>query len=144
MGLLIFIVVAVVALAVLVFRRGPDGGEARDKRALWVRRIALILMGVSAAFWAFMGVGEMASGDFSGVIHLVPAVMIVLLMLLARRRPFEGGIVLALLGVVTSAYFYNAGAALASNMGIIAITGAPFLVAGLLFIVATVVAERGR
>jgi len=60
------IVVAVVALAVLVFRRGSDEDVARDKRALWVRRIALILMGLSAAFWAFMGVGEMASGDFSG------------------------------------------------------------------------------
>ena len=144
MGLLIFIVVAVVVLAILVFRRGSDEDVARDKRALWVRRIALILMGLSAAFWAFMGVGEMASGDFSGVIHLVPAVMIVLLMLLARRRPFEGGIVLALLGVAASAYFYNAGAELASNMGIIAITGAPFLVAGLLFLAAAALARRGQ
>ena len=144
MGLLIFIVVAVVVLAILVFRRGSDEDVARDKRALWVRRIALTLMGLSAAFWAFMGVGEMASGDFSGVIHLVPAVMIVLLMLLARRRPFEGGIVLALLGVVTSAYFYDASIGPEGNLETIAITGVPFLVVGLLFIVATVVAERGR
>lgn len=86
----------------------------------------------------------MASGDFSGVAHLIPAAMIVLLMFLARQRPLEGGIVLALLGVAAPACFYNAGAELARNMGIIAITGAPFLVAGLLFIVATVVAERGR
>jgi len=144
MGLLIFIVVAVVALAVLVFRRGSDEDVARDKRALWVRRIALILMGLSAAFWAFMGVGEMASGDFSGVIHLVPAAMIVLLMFLARQRPLEGGIVLAILGVAASAYFYNAGAELARNMGIIAITGAPFLVCGLLFLAAAALARRGR
>ena len=144
MGLLIFIVLAVVALAVLVFRRGPDGGVARDKRALWVRRIALILMGLSAAFWVFMGVREMASGDFSGVAHLIPAAMIVLLMFLARQRPLEGGIVLAILGVAASAYFYNAGAELARNRGVIAITGAPFLVAGLLLLAAAALARRGR
>lgn len=94
-------------------------------------------MGFYAAFWLYFGIAEMISGDLSGVIHLVPAIMLVVLMFLAWRRPFEGGVVLVVLVVLASLYY---GVATMQGGRSFRVTflfgGVPYLVFGLLFLVA--------
>jgi len=143
MGVSILTVVAIVVLAVIVFRRGADKVVVSNKHAKWVLRSALILMGIYAIFWLIFGIGEMISGDLSGVIHLIPAIMIVALMLLALRRPMEGGVVLAVLGVLASVYYFAAIArGWAFKVQAALVGGVPYFVFGLLFLAAVALARR--
>ena len=143
MEVLLLTGVALVVLAIVVFRRGADGVIASSKHATWVLRGALVLMAIYTAFWLFVGIAEMTSGDLSGVIHLVPAIMLVGLMFLARRRPIEGGVVLVVLGVLASVYFFAAthgGSAFQIQAALFG--GAPYVVFGLLFLAAAALAQR--
>jgi len=101
----VVVLAVVVALAIVLLRRGRDEVVFHSRPARWLVRGALALIGLEAAFWLFMGVGEMASGDFSGVSHLAPAAILIALMLLAWRRPFEAGILLVAVSVVSALYF---------------------------------------
>jgi hypothetical protein len=136
MGVSILTVVAILVLAIIVFRRGPDEVTVSNKQAKWVLRGALVLMGIYAVFWLFFGISEMISGDLSGVIHLVPAIMLVVLMFLARRLPVEGGVVLVILGVLASAYYIIAAIHGGGSFQVtsILVGGVPYLVFGLIFL----------
>lgn len=101
-----------------------------------MRRGALTLMALAVTFWLFMGIGEMVSGDPSGVIHLVPAILTAGLALPAWKRPLIGGTALIALSVIASIYFYNAVNDPQGRLGAAAIMGGPFLLFGLLFILA--------
>jgi len=70
-----------------------------DRLVHWMRRGAYILLGLAAAFWLFMGVGEMAGGDLSGVSHPVPAALAVGLLYVAAKSPLAGGLCLAAVGL---------------------------------------------
>ncbi|MBN1991783.1 MAG: hypothetical protein JW953_03705 [Anaerolineae bacterium] len=131
-GLSILMFVTSVILAMVVFRQNPDQGVVSNRRAKWFLGGGLILMGAYGVFWLIFGIGEMLSGDLSGVIHFIPVLMIVILMLLAIMRPLEAGIVLVGLGIFAS-IFTN-----------VLIGGIPFLVFGLLFLAGAAVAHLGR
>lgn len=137
----LFILIAVIMLAGIAFRSTPYDLSAQTQPARWLMRAALVLMGFYVAFWLFFGFGEIFSGDFSGASHLLPAVLIIFLMLLARRRPLEAGIVLVILGVLASGLF------IASRSGewtfrfqAALIGGIPFLLFGLLFLSVSILA----
>jgi hypothetical protein len=46
MGVSILTVVAILALAIIAFRRGPDKVIVSNKQAKWLLRAALVLMGI--------------------------------------------------------------------------------------------------
>ncbi len=143
MGITILTVVAVVVLAVIAFRRGPDRAVAANKPAKWLLGAALVLMGLYVALLLFFGLGEMMSGDFSGIIHLTPAIMVIVLMWLVWRRPVETGIVLVIVGVL-AAFYYGAAAMQGGGpfLAGVLIGGAPYLAAGLAALAAAAMARR--
>jgi hypothetical protein len=109
------------------------------KLAGGLRWAALLVVGLAVAFWLFMGIGEMASGDLSGASHLVPAVLVAGVSFLAWKSPLVGGLVLVALGVVASIFFFTPG-----RPGILAITGGPFLLGGLLFVAVAALTRPAR
>lgn len=113
----------------------------RYKLARWLHYGALAPLGLFVAFWSLMSIGEMAGGDLSGLSHLLPALLVLPLMFLAWKRPLLGGIVLVGLGLAAAAYFYNDLIRLENKLGGAAITGGPFLLAGLLLLVAAALAR---
>jgi hypothetical protein len=112
----------------------------RQRLARWIRWGTLFLMVLFAVFWLLFGVGEMASGDLSGVIHLIPVALVAGLMFLAWRRPGVGGAILVVLGILTSAYYYGL-IQPEDRLGILLITGAPFVLFGLLFLAVAALAR---
>ena len=143
MGVSILTVVAILALVIIAFRRGPDKVIVANKQAKWLLCAALVLMGIYAVFWLFFGIAEMTSGDLSGVIHLIPTIMLLGLMFLAWRRPMEGGVVLVILGVLASLYYSVATMQGGRSFQVASlIGGVPYLVFGLLFLVAAALARR--
>jgi len=123
---------AVIVLGLIVWQRGRDVrvGETRVGRTLLIA--GLIFMGLQAALHLFFAIGEMAGGDMSGAGHLVPVIAIVLLGLLVWRLPLEGGVVVFLLGILVLAYFGLPGLVITWTLP----------VAGVLFIIGTVLARR--
>ncbi len=143
MGLAILTVVAILVLLIVVFRRAPDKVTVSNTRAKWLMRIALVLMGLYVVFWLFFGIGEMISGDLSGAFHLVPAIMVVVLMFLAWRRPKEGGVIIVVLGLLVSLYYAFATMQGGRSFDVTSlIGGVPFLVSGLLLLGAVALARR--
>ena len=125
------------------FPPGPDKVMISNRHAKWVLRGAVVLMGIYAVFWLFLGIAEMISGDPSGVIHLVPAIMLAGLMFLVTRRPFEGGVVPVVLGVLASGFYYAAIAREWAFRGQAALIGGiPYLVFGLLLLAAAAWGRR--
>jgi len=145
MGFFIINLVVIAGLAVVVLRQRRDELVARSRRARWALYAALALMGLYALFFLVFAVGEMAAGGLSGAMHLVSALAVVVLMLLARRRPVEGGIGLVVLGVLSALYL---AAAMRGEWDFrvqgILLGAAPFAVCGLLFLAAAALARRSQ
>ena len=143
MRLSIIYVIGLVVLAVLSLTRKPDRVLSQDKTTRWLARAAYLLMGVNAAFFIFMGVGEMTGGDMSGAAHLIPAILLVVMVWLVSRRPLEGGIVLTLTGVLSMFTFVNFFEGQWSfSPGTALIVGGPFLLSGVLLLLAVWLAWR--
>lgn len=105
---------------------------------------ALVLMALAAAFFTFMGVGEMLGGDLSGMGHLPPVVLIILLMWFGWRKPLAGGATMLLLGVLIGIYFINIiNEAEYKMIGTFLMSG-PFIFPGLLFLAAGLVERPGQ
>ncbi|MDO9128228.1 MAG: hypothetical protein Q7U34_00025 [Anaerolineales bacterium] len=77
------------------------------KLAKGLKITALVLLGLVTAFLLYMGIGEIAFGDWGGIGHLIPAVVLGLLMWLAWKRPLWAGMILVVLGLVAGVRFYN-------------------------------------
>jgi len=70
--------------------------------------VALVLLELAAAFLLWMGIGKIAFGDWGGVSHLLPAVILGLLIWLGWKRPLWDGVVLVVPGLAAGVFFYNA------------------------------------
>ena len=115
----------------------------RSRRGLWLARSALVLMALYCAFLLLLAVGEMASGDVSGAQHLVPVLIIIVLMVLARSRPVAGGAALVVIGVLASAFYFLAvHGEVAFRVQAVLLGGAPFAVCGLLFLASAALARQ--
>lgn len=104
------------------------------KLANILKIVAEIPVGLLVAFSLFMGIGEINSGDFSGIAHLLPAALLGLLMWLIWKRPLLAGAILVLLGLLTMG-----GASSAMNNSQdwyvpVLLMSLPFLLAGLLLL----------
>jgi hypothetical protein len=148
MSVFFFNIVAVVIVGFLVWRRGRDQRVGNIKAVLWLRIAGLIPLGLQIAVLLLFGLGEMGSGDLSGLSHLLPAVAIVLLAILAWLRPFEGGIALFAGGALFIIIFIASLVASVPGPSITGISSAlmilavPQLVSGLLFFIAGLLTRR--
>ncbi|MBL8062822.1 MAG: hypothetical protein JNK32_07385 [Anaerolineales bacterium] len=104
---------------------------------------ALALMALAGAFFMFMGVGEMLSGDLSGMIHLPPVALIILMMWFGWKKPLAGGLSMLVLGGLISTYFYIIMRAESKLIGVF-LMGGPFLLFGLLFIASAMLEDQNR
>ena len=114
------------------------------KLAKGLKITALVLMSLLIAFFLFMGIGEMVGGDTSGIGHLFPVAIVILLMWLGWKAPLGIGILLTILGILYSARFligmsYAEGMPFALN--VIAI---PFFLFGLLFLSAGIIERKNK
>lgn len=134
-----------IVLIAFGFLRGRPEPALFGRRSRLLLGAAFVLMGALAGFWAFFGIGEMAGGDRSGAMHLVPALIIVLLVLAVRRRPREGGVVLLVIGTLVA---ISALGAYRGGWGryimVALVTGAPLIAAGVLLLLATAVGARPK
>ena len=128
--------VAILVVGYLFLRRGRDQKVRQSRTARWLLVAALIPLGLQVAIFLLFGIGEIASGDLSGVGHLLPVVSAALLGLLSWQRPQEGGVALFLVGVVTTAGLSDTTATL--------IMAAPQIVSGLLFLIGGMIARNER
>lgn len=102
---------------------------------------ALVLMALAAAFFTFMGVGEMLGGDLSGMGHLPPVALIILLMWFGWKKPLAAGITMFLLGVSIGIYFFNIINPAEYKMTATFIMSGPFILPGLLFLAAALIEQ---
>lgn len=103
---------------------------------------ATALMTLAAAFFMFMGVGEMLGGDLSGMIHLPPVALIALMMWFGWKKPLAGGMTMFLLGLVIGVYFFSLAPKNEIRMTGVLIMSMPFLLPGLMFIIAALLEHR--
>lgn len=70
--------------------------------------------------------------------HLIPTYVLLLLLWLAWKKPYVGGIIIAIIGVVTSPLIYNLNYnrnhSVMLSLSIILLITIPFIVIGILFI----------
>jgi hypothetical protein len=131
----------VVILAVIVYRRGADTTVAAHPRARWLLYAGLLVLGLHTAFYLVFAIGESVGGDLSGLSHLVPAAVLILLMFLAYRRPAESGWVLLAMGLVSMILYSGIGRG-GFQFQTFLLAAAPSLLAGLLFLAAAWLAKK--
>lgn len=102
---------------------------------------ATIALGFGAAFLLLFAVGESAGGDWSGLGHLLPAVLMGLLIWLGWKKPQWGGLASMALGLFFVLRFYRSLAG-GNLFGPLAIYIAPLLVGGLLLLIAAGLQSR--
>ena len=135
--------IALIVLGIRVFRQGPNPDAARKPLAVWLARCALGLIVLYIAFFLFFGAGELFSGDLSGLGHLLPAILVAGIAILANKRPLEGGVTFIVLSILLSIYI-----ALPSRSGVsffssaVLIVSLPLLLAGVLFLAAGLVISQ--
>lgn len=99
-----FIFINCLAVVVMIFftvKKGTDRTIVRRNVSAILFWIALTILTLYGAFFLAFAIGEVAGGDLSGAMHLVPAVIIYVLVYLCWRRPFEGGITLLACSVIS-------------------------------------------
>jgi hypothetical protein len=140
-------IVAVAVVGFLVLRCGRDQRVGNIKAAHWLRIAGLIPLGLQVLIYLVFGIGEMASGELGGAMHLLEAIVIALLGMLAWMRPLEGGIALFVCGTFSAIGFIVAlvasgplpeGAVISSS---VIITAVPQIVSGVLFFIAGMLAR---
>jgi hypothetical protein len=102
----------------------------------WLRWLALAPASFFTALWLLFGVGEVLGGDQSGLIHLAPALLMIGLLVVAWKWGRLGGIAMLATGLVVIIYLLIAIENPASKLPGALLTGGPFLVSGLLFLLA--------
>ena len=141
-------IVAIAAVGFLVLRRGRDQRAGRIRSVHWLRIAGLIPLGLQVLIYLVFGIGEMASGELGGAMHLLAGIVIALLGMLAWMRPLEGGIALLLCGALVAIGFIIVlvasgprpeGAVISPSA---VITAVPQIVSGVLFLIAGLLARR--
>ncbi len=132
----ILLLAAFAILALIAIRAGRSSPRP-VQRGLQIA--AMVLLVLYAAFFALFGFGEIFSGDFSGAIHLVPMLILLLLLAVVRRIPLESGVVLTGLGLLTTAIYALPPA---QNWTLALLLGLPWLLIGPLLLAAVGLASR--
>lgn len=104
------------------------------KPSSWLRWLALIPAGFFTGLWLLFGLGEVTGGDMSGITHLTPAFLIIVLVVLAWKWPRNSGIAMLLAGGFIMIYLLVSIQSPAARLPGALLTGGPFLLSGLLFL----------
>ena len=107
-----------------------------------LRSAGLVVIALVIAFLLFMGIGEMASGDFSGISHLIPALVLIGLAALSLKMLRGGGAALSVVGLLVAGFFFFQTSDIQARLTAIALTGGPILLGGLLLVAASGVMEK--
>lgn len=141
-------IVAVAVVGFLVLSSGHDQRVGNIRTAHWLRIIGLIPVGLQVLIYLVFGIGETASGELGGMMHLLQAIVITLLGILAWMRPLEGGIALFVCGALSAIGFIVALVAsgpLPEDALIspsVIITAVPQIISGVLFFIAGLLSRR--
>ena len=136
MTIIILNLLAVIAMIIITTRKKIDRSVVSNARSGFLFWMGLMLLTLYGAIWLVFGIGEISSGDLSGISHLVPAMLIYILVYLTWRRPLEGGIILLITAIISGIREFPA---LLSGSGgswsLIIIGVLPPLLAGLVLII---------
>ncbi|MBN1920700.1 MAG: hypothetical protein JW892_05610 [Anaerolineae bacterium] len=140
-------IAAIVVLFIIVLRRGPDLRIQTNRSAQRLRIAACVFLAIPLAIFLIFGIAEMVGGDINGVMHLVEALVVVLVGILAWKRPFEAGIILCLSSLALTGFFLsillpNPAHEGPINFYSLLIVVLPTLITGSLFLSAGIVARR--
>ena len=109
---------------------------------LWLKSAALVILTAFAALNLLFAVGEIASGDFSGAIHLLPVILVSILAYLAWKWPLLGGILTSFVGITFVIKFLLSLDQPLQQLFAIVLMCAPFLLSGILFLTVAVLARK--
>ena len=141
-------ILAVVVVGFLVLRYGRDRHAGHGKAVRWLRIAGLNPLSFQILVYLIFGIGEMASGEMGGAMHLLEAIVVVLLGVLAWSRPLEGGIALLVCGALSAIDFVVArvtsgplpgGAVVSASFLILA---SPMILSSVLFLIAGLLSRR--
>lgn len=103
-----------------------------------IKKVAFGLLAVPMGFLLLFTFGEVFSGDFSGLFHLLQIAPILLLILLVHKKPLIGGVFIAISGLFLGIFYIIRNP---SNLSTIIIVESllflPLFLSGLLFVVST-------
>jgi len=108
----------------------------KNPLSFWFGWFALVPAGFFTGLWLLFSMGEVRGGDLSGILHLIPALLIIVLVVAAWKWPRTGGIALLLAGTVILAYLLTSIQNPESRLPGALLTGGPFLLSGVLFLLA--------
>lgn len=139
-------VINLLAVSVMIYfavSKGIDRTVVHSKLSAILFWIALTILTLYGAFFLAFGVGEVAGGDLSGMIHLAPAVLIYALVYLCWRRPFEGGITLIIAAIISGVRVIPANLANSAGNSLYGlIIFVPSFATGLILLIAWLIARR--
>ncbi|MBU6359807.1 MAG: hypothetical protein KGS46_07265 [Chloroflexi bacterium] len=123
-------------LAALAWRKGRVRLPCNSKAVRYFKIAGALLLGAQVAVYALFGFGEIVGGDWSGAGHLLQALIVTALAVLAWLRPREGGLAL-LIGAAAFVFSFAIAAGSLPTMSVlsasIVIIAAPQALAGLCF-----------
>ncbi|KAB1154113.1 DUF7670 domain-containing protein [Flavobacterium luteum] len=109
----------------------------------WVPRVICILAILFISVFAFDAFEERLPfrqqlANF--FMHLIPTYFLIVLLIIAWKREFIGGIIYLLIGIVSSPFIFLINHnrnhfSIGSSLGIVAMTTFPFIIAGILFVI---------
>ncbi len=141
-------ILAVIALGVIVWKRGRDRRPGTVPLARGLQIAGLFVLSLVALVYVFFGVGEMMEGMEGGAGHLIELLAVVVLLALAWLRPLEGGIAFIACGVISALGFFAAmlAAGPAPRFSMISpallITSLPQVISGALLFVAGMLGRK--
>lgn len=86
----ILIATVILIVAAAIYKRQLDALVSRSVVAKAIKYILIILLAAFVVFLAYMGIGEMSSGDTSGAMHLVtiaPFGILIYLLAIRAHKP---------------------------------------------------------
>ena len=131
---------AALVLGLVVFLRRGVPKPALIGASIWLVRAGLVVLGLYTAFFLLFGIGESLGGEPGGWGHFIQALGPLALLLLARQRPLEGGIVLTAVGLLMLLFVPGFDDSQGWRFDPISYVfiGLPYLISGILFLIAGV------
>jgi len=115
--------------------------SSRTSAVGWAARILSVLFIAFLTLFSFDVFGEgtgLGQEILAFLLHNVPSFVLIILLIVAWKHELAGGVMIALVGLAASAYFFSLNYARSHSVSTglrAAVIGAPFVVVGLLFII---------
>lgn len=103
----------------------------------WIRDTALVLSAIPASIFIIFAAGEMMGSDMSGIIHVVQFLFFILLLYIAFKKPYIGGLIMFFSGLVLALKYvaYTGHLPIPVMLLVISVVFIPLIAAGILFII---------